>query len=361
MWNKSYDLRSLVLDVELTSYCNLRCPQCSRTDEHNNLEKKSWLPLHSVSIDQFKNWFPPKVICTLKQIHFSGTYGDPGMCKDLAQIVDYIIDKGTCKISINTNGSMRDSDYWWDIAAKGQHRLKIILDIDGINQEMHGFYRRGSDLEKVLDVVEAISTTPVEVSVLTVLFKHNEDYLEQIRDMVRDRANKEITFDEVEGNNFQDGRIYKFKDEDGNEQQLEQVTRKDREQGLKRESRRVRDHRHIEIVELYNKIDCLAASQQNLKIQSSGQVTPCCYMSTPLETASLFKPDSFNRMITTYGGKDEDINPVAQEFIDNPDSFNLDHTPLFDIINGEWFTKTLPDSWQTKSPCFACSKVCGVV
>ena len=41
---------------------------------------------------------------------------------------------------------MRMTDFWWDIGAKGQERVKIIFDIDGINQEMHEFYRSGVEL-----------------------------------------------------------------------------------------------------------------------------------------------------------------------------------------------------------------------
>ena len=53
---------NLTFDVELTTHCNLKCPQCSRTDHRNNLNKMEWLPLTSVSLKDFMKWFPPTII-----------------------------------------------------------------------------------------------------------------------------------------------------------------------------------------------------------------------------------------------------------------------------------------------------------
>ncbi len=341
---------SITLDVELSTHCNLKCPQCSRTDEDNKLKPYSFLKPTSVSLSKFKRWFPPTAMEAVN-FHFSGTFGDPGMCKDLKEIVCYIIDESNCTISINTNGSMRDEQFWWDIASYSGKRLKIIFDVDGINQEMHGFYRRGSDLEKVLTALEVTSATLARVSVLTVLFKHNQDYLEDIRDMCRKRAFSDIEFDAVEGNNFQKGSTYPFVNEDGNKEVLEQITREDREQGLERNDRRVRDHRHPIGVD----ITCLAKEQNNMKVTVEGQISPCCYLSTPLRRAN----EITDGYITDDGVWNGNLNKTMKEFVDNKNDFNLNHKSLQSIINNDWFTVKLPKSWKDQTACFACKKVCG--
>ena len=89
MWSDTYQNAELNLDIELTTNCNARCPQCSRTDELNVNKRKDWLPLQQVSIEVFKKWFP--ITNSIKNFHFSGKFGDPGMCKDLKEIVEYII------------------------------------------------------------------------------------------------------------------------------------------------------------------------------------------------------------------------------------------------------------------------------
>jgi len=357
MWNEAYKLGQLSLDMELSTYCNAKCPACSRTNEHNNLNKQKWMPLDQVSISKFKKWFSPKDVSSIGSFHFAGTYGDPGMCKDLYEIVSYIIDNSTTtKISINTNGSMRDEDFWWDIGAKGQKRVKITFDVDGINQEMHEFYRRGTKLSKILDNMSAAAQTPADIRVLTVIFKHNQDYLEQIQDMCRERGAKK--FDSVEGNNFRKGPTYKFKDEDGNERQLIQITRKDREQGLKRLNRKVRDHRHASSIKKYIKIECSAAKSKNLKVNVTGMVGPCCYLATPLVTSSIYKPHAPpSRHITTSGRGG--FHPLMKEYVDNHHLYTLGNRTIGDIINDPWWND-LKNSWSDiKTASYGCERVCG--
>lgn len=358
-----YAANKLTLDFELTSHCNARCPQCSRTNEKDNLKKHEWIPLMSVSINQFKKWFPEDVVKKIKNFHFSGTYGDPGMCKDLLKICQYIMESSyTTKVSINTNAGMRDEDFWFDLGATLMKRGTIIFDVDGIDQEMHNFYRRGVELKKVLANMASAMMTPVNVNVLTVMFKHNEDYIEDIQNMCREIGHVN-NFDTVEGNNFQKSSKYDFIDEDGNEQYLEQITRKDREQGLKRITRRVRDHRHRNIINDYDEIECVYAKNNSVKVSSTGSIGPCCYLSTPLQRLSFLQPEKNIPPPVTLNGKTGDKpSPAMQEYIDNWKEFSLNHNTFENIIYSDWYNKTLPNSLNDRAQAtFACKKVCGKV
>lgn len=347
MWNES----DLILDVELTTHCNARCPQCSRTNQHDVSKRNSFVPLQQSSLEQFKKWFP---IIKIKHFHFSGKYGDPGMCKDLKQIVEYIINSNSdTTISINTNGSMRNEEFWFDLCGIGRERLELIFDVDGTNQEMHSFYRRGTSLDKVLNNIEAACQTVSKVSVLTVMFKHNEDYIEDIQNMCRKYGVKH--FDTVEGNNFLYGPNYKFIDEDGKEQVLQQITRKDREQGLERTNRIVRDHRHsID----YKEIVCAAAKEKNLQVSSNGLVMPCCHLSA-LENHKMINPKS-TEYLSTYGEEGIEDNNTLSEYINRSNDFNLNYKNIDEIINDIWYVESLKNSWASKSTAsYACKKVCG--
>ena len=361
VWKNNYVEGNLTLDVELTTNCNAKCPQCSRTDELNNSEKKSWLPLIQVSLARFESWFSIKDLSKIKNFHFSGTYGDPGMCKDLLEIVKYIINYSDSTITINTNGGIRDELYWWKIGAIGGKRLTVIFDIDGIDQKMHSFYRQNVSLEKVLENMQAVLETNARVKVLTVLFKHNEDYLDQIQDMCRDMGVED--FDSVEGNNFQGGPKYPFKDPDGNDQVLEQITRADREQGLERLDRRVRDHRHRSETNSKPNIKCLAIEQRNLKVHATGMVAPCCFLSTPLETHGIYRKErveSTSYHITTSGNESDEMNPLMRDFVNRIEDFTLGTSTLENILNDTWFSKALMQSWlDRKTAAYGCVKVCG--
>ena len=355
MWFNNYERGKLTLDIELTTNCNAKCPQCTRTDTDNNLNRMSWLKLNQVTIKDFKNWFTQSELQKIKQFHFSGTYGDPGMCKDLYLIVEHIINNSKAHVSINTNGGMRDSDFWFDLGAIGQTRLSLIFDVDGINQEMHEFYRRGVKLEKVLENLEAAAMTPANIEVLTVLFKHNEDYLDEIQEMCRDLG--ATHFDSVEGNNFKDGPIYKFNNENGKPEQLEQITKVESKQDVTRLDRRVRDHRHEAVAK---NIKCVAAANFNLKINSDGMITPCCYVSTALGWASGMRDTHpIDGYITDSGNHGDDINPLMKEFVDRRDDFTLGKTQFETILKDSWFSKQLEESFKSR-PAFACKKVCSI-
>ena len=57
----------------------------------------------------------------------------------------------------------------------------MVIDVDGITEEMHQKYRRGTSLKKSLAALKALSTTKAIALSQTVLFKHNEMYDEQIK------------------------------------------------------------------------------------------------------------------------------------------------------------------------------------
>ena len=86
MWVNYYNESRLELDVELTTHCNARCPQCSRTNEFNVSERKEWLPLNQVTIDDFKKWFPKIKIKHLLN-HTSG-YGYQFLNPEIKFLVD---------------------------------------------------------------------------------------------------------------------------------------------------------------------------------------------------------------------------------------------------------------------------------
>lgn len=370
-WYESYLNGTLTLDMEISTFCNAKCPQCSRTDRWNNLQKKAWLPTENVSVEQFAKWLPPKDLNQIKNVHFSGTYGDPGMCKDLFEITEYVLTSSTCNVSINTNASMRDEMFWWKLGGMGGERLHVIMDVDGINQEMHSFYRRDTHLDKVLANLEAIAETNCKVTVLTVLFEHNQDYLEEIRDMCRKLG---VTrFDEVEGNNFADSPIYEFNDMEGNMQELKQITRKDREQGIVRLDRRVRDHRHsenksnkkeeydnIENWRHYDEIHCLALAQDNLKVSVRGTITPCCYLSSGVETTAVYKSEPYPyQHLTTTGKQKDGAHPLMQNMLDNIQDHQLEHKSIGEILKSQWWHSQLQESWNHKDPIYGCAKICG--
>ena len=142
--------------LDLSTYCNASCPQCHRTDK-NGLGKVDWLPLIKWTLDDFTKKFPPGSIDYVKEFEICGTWGDPIMSKDIGKIIKYIVDNSQAHISLNTNGGMRTPEWWEDLGSYCKERLLVHFDVDGTTNEMHQKYRRGVDLQTVLDNMEAYS------------------------------------------------------------------------------------------------------------------------------------------------------------------------------------------------------------
>ena len=188
---KSFGLRVF---LDISTYCNAACPQCHRTDP-NGLGKASWLPLIQWDLETFKKAYNlDKSRVKYYSFNFCGTWGDPVMNKDLIEMVQYIIDNSNAIITIDTNGSIRDEEWWWRLGSIAGERLVVYFAVDGINQKMHSHYRRNTDLKKILDNMESISYTLSKPRVRTIVFKHNEEYLKQIEELVKARGARLVTF-----------------------------------------------------------------------------------------------------------------------------------------------------------------------
>tara|TARA_Y100000004_G_scaffold192025_1_gene251858 strand:+ start:3396 stop:4085 length:690 start_codon:yes stop_codon:yes gene_type:complete len=182
------------LDVSISNLCNARCPQCDRTNVNDITKAIEKLPLTQSSFEDFERQFPKEVLDDVEEYSFCSTFGDPMMCKDIAKIVQYIIDNSKAKIQITTNGSIRDEDFYWNIGVRCGKRLSIIFDIDGIDEDMHQKYRRGASLKRCLANMSALSMTKSIALSQTILFKHNQDYIEKIKELVKKHGSSNHVF-----------------------------------------------------------------------------------------------------------------------------------------------------------------------
>lgn len=220
-----YPRKNLKAWLDVSTYCNAGCPQCHRTDP-NGLDKVDWLPLIQWDLEQFKSAFPEDRLPMFDVIEFCGTWGDPVMNKDLFDICSYIVDNCGAQIVIHTNGSIRDEDWWWNLGVMCGEQLKVTFTVDGINQEMHAKYRQKTDLSKILENLEAINNTKAEVTVLVIIFQHNQDYLEEIREMINNLGVDKIDF--LNSNRFDLGQRTDFIDASGKSDSLHQSTLDDK-------------------------------------------------------------------------------------------------------------------------------------
>ena len=105
------------------------------------------------------------------------------MAKDIEPIVKYIMDNSKVKVMITTNGSIRTDKFYWDLGVYCGRRLSMVIDVDGIDEQMHQKYRRGTSLRKSLDALSSLSQTKAIPLSQSIIFKHNEEYKDQIKEL----------------------------------------------------------------------------------------------------------------------------------------------------------------------------------
>ena len=116
-------------------------------------------------------------------------------------------------------------------------------------------------------------------------------------------------------------------------------------------------------------IQCQWMKTQRLLVNPDGQVLPCCYFANIIymydklgTTEKIYEKK--NQITDQIGDKDviqsqtrkED---VLMQYYSEKEKYNIFHNSVEDIINSEWFKKTLPESWddENKAPRH-CIKYC---
>ncbi len=216
-----YDTDQISMWLDLSTYCNAACPQCHRTDA-NGLGKIGWLPNVQWSFEEFRQAFPIETMMHIHRFDICGTWGDPMMNKDIWKILEYIIKGSNCWIVINTNGSIRDEDWWWKLGLLTGKRLTVVWAIDGINQEQHARYRQQTDLNKILMNMEAFNSAGGKSEVFTVVFKHNEKDIHNIARMIKDLGTTTLFL--VKSNRFYSNSTFHFVKSTGEDDLLERST-----------------------------------------------------------------------------------------------------------------------------------------
>ena len=360
---------NLMLGIDLTTRCNAGCPQCHRTDL-NGLKADKRLPNIVWSLEQFKKAFSVEDCNQISTFDICGIYGDPMMVPDIAKIVKYIAESNpTAKIQINTNGSLRSEDVWWDLCMAGRQNLIFFISVEGTTQKMHEIYRQHTFLHKILNNMDLISQTDSKIHTQCLVWRHNEDHLQEIEDLCRKHGSTSHRISVTTRNrNFKNGRIEFTNPRSNGQNYLERSTHKPGEtvDGYVQVERRrhvkadeaiehdIAEAKRTQIdIETRNQgdISCEWGNKNALTMDYNGQVHPCCYFQNPYHNLGLS---------TNEKGFEERFHndAVIQSYKTHEKELNLFHNSMKNIINHIWYKETLPRSWK-KTPNEQCIASCG--
>jgi sulfatase maturation enzyme AslB (radical SAM superfamily) len=321
------------VQVELTTRCNARCPMCMRN--YRGLDYNSGYPITELTLSQFKQILKPNFLKQLsKGISFNGNLGDFGLAKDSIEIVNYLVEHKVL-VSINTNGSMRTSEWWASLAQPG---VEIGFALDGLS-DTHSLYRQDTSWQKIIDNASAFIQAGGHAIWRFIPFDHNRH---QEQDCIK--LAQDLGFARFE--NIHDGRNQgpvftrsgNFSHWLGSKQDFEPDI-----QQMVNSHVTWFDHRTVKPVNdtpVLN-IVCQHKRQQEIYIAADGTIWPCCFLG--------FYPGQM-----THPGN-EQLLPLVQE--NNALQYDLEHcVKWFGAVEQTWSRASVNDG--RLYPCVnSCNRV----
>jgi len=392
---KGFEWRSATvthMHIELSNLCNAACPFCPRSYSTTPITRPDLL-LEQITLDQFKEWFPPDFMQEMRRILFCGTHGDPATAKDLYKICEYIIETGPkCEIMIHTNGGLRSKEFWKNLGelfVKAERQHYIAFSIDGLEDTNH-LYRRNVKWAKLIDNVRAYTDTGANAHWEYLIFKHNEHQIEEA-----EKLSKELKFKKfwkkralgfeapgggvipreiyntegkidyvleapsntslINTQNFDEEKV-QLKDSvnikhleqqsPGYSPHVEQRLKTFREDIIPTYNTYVKDHEQYEIKCKSCKSDIGDFSE--IYVSCNGIVFPCCFVGTRVDSdIDLYEDTQLRFKIRQFGA----------------DKFNLKKNNIVDIIKNGYLDSVYTESWSKPSveqgKLSYCAMTCG--
>jgi MoaA/NifB/PqqE/SkfB family radical SAM enzyme len=295
------------IHVELTTHCNAACPFCARNDY--GYRTRTDFPLVSLTIDQWKRMFDEALVPNLKRIYFSGTYGEPFMCKDIETITDYCSDKfPNVTLEFSTNGNVRNSVFWSRFGTKKNVRVRFAL--DGVSQEIHSLHRIGTSFDEIISNAKAFISSGGNAVWLMILFRHNQHQVNAAKLI----ANRLGFTDFILKENGKDlGWVY-TNDTDGywilpvqSKTNIDKPPHRGKYKPFVRNSYEDFIKQETKWVSADRKVSCSSLNNKSIYIAADGRVYPCCWLGQYPETYK------FNNFKDVLGDIDNRADVVGLE------------------------------------------------
>ena len=372
-----HDIRTVHLEV--TERCNLSCPMCARNI--NGGEQNPWIHDAELSLDDIKKIFSDDFVKQLNHIYMCGNYGDPIIAKDTLEIFRHFRSVNSdILLSMNTNGSARQEDWWVELASVLGDKGYVIFSIDGL-EDTNDIYRKGANYTRIMKNASAFIQAGGNAHWEYLVFAHNEHQVDRARDLADemgfkkfqlkksarffssvsgsvkesitsvDRKQRELNLQAPTNPMYRNSAVEELTKLGATKQSVKLPTTKQEIIGLIRPeifnkdvARKTEVEKHLDSVS----IKCKVKEEKSLYVSAEGILQPCCWIAGQM----------YNWHNTPKGSQVwKLINVVGK---DNLSAFN--HT-IQQIVSNDYFQKLIVDSW-TKPSCAegklqVCSKICG--
>ena len=320
------------LQLELTSYCNAKCPHCPRFDSEGNLE--SWLKLSHWDMNTVISNLLLDKLTSLNEVRIEGDKGDPCMHPDLDLLLNaFAAAPSRPIVTLNTNGSIRNPEWWAHVASIPN--LKVMFSIDGLADTNH-IYRVDVSWEKLIANTRAFINAGGEAIWKCLVFKHNQHQVDEILNFSRDEGFAHVSFQEPFISRFQGQPQWPVKVKGQFRHILEPTTIT---------GYQTKTTTHIPLSRgnpnqiISNKTVCPNLSRGHLYITHQHHVIPCCMMHSDL--------------YQTYTGTEQLKNLVG-----GVDSIDISKRPIDEVLQSQFYNDQLQEHFFQGNIIPTCIKSC---
>lgn len=266
-----------VVHIELTDKCQAQCPMCARN--YHGGPTRPFIKNAEISLEEFKNWFPKDFLSQIQNFYSCGNYGDPAFARDCLEIYSYVREcNPTTRLALHTNGGMRNPE-WWSKLAKAIGTVShstVVFAVDGFKGK-HELYRRNTNFDKVIENMKAFIDAGGEARVDSLVFKHNQDDVEELEKYLLGLGVKEVNF--VSTTRFYE--MEKFKVVNSKMETEYYIHPADRKEFIKKpyeslENLLDEDYRKKVFENAQIKPRCV--DEESIYIDPHGNILPCCYI-----------------------------------------------------------------------------------
>lgn len=296
------------LDIELTSFCNIECKGCFRViSKHSD----KILNREYITIDTIRERFQRDQFPNIKIVNFCGSVDEPTTHPQFFDIIRHFAD-WNAHINIATNGSLRTTKWWTELAGILPPSHAVTWGIDG-SDELSEVYRQGSNFTKVEQNYRAFNAAGGRSNWQFIVFEHNEHQLEEAKAKATDEGFK--SFKTI---------ISHRKDTKGNVK------------AAKTEK--------IDNAPEIPYISCKYGNQKRIFINHRGNVIPCCHLNSKMMEydATGIHKDDFEQLLDDNNYRD---------------TINLNKVSIEDAIASDVW-QGITQSWDSDTPLQRCMQVC---
>jgi MoaA/NifB/PqqE/SkfB family radical SAM enzyme len=164
--------------LEISTLCNAACPWCPRT--FWGYPYNGGYPELYLTLENAQKIFSTYFLQQLTSIRVNGNYGDIVMNPDGAQIIEYFVRSNpTLSVTINTNGSARNKQFWQLLGTLG---VTVIFALDGL-EDTHHLYRQNTVWSQVIKNAQIFIAAGGLAVWQMIKFDHNAHQIDQCRHM----------------------------------------------------------------------------------------------------------------------------------------------------------------------------------